>query len=122
MIVSCPQCNRRYRLNNEYLDKYIRCVCSAVLKVSDNQQNKSIDNLPEVTQSSTSKSPSIDSLIFPDLVHLLDLAEFEMSDQLSDASVDALPDIEAELPSFDDDEFEDVAIRHDCLALSRLKI
>lgn len=124
MIVSCPQCNRRYRMNNEYLDKYIRCVCSAVLKVSETRETKPIENLPESNDNSTLKPPTIDSLIFPDLVNLINLDQFETSDKFDAEAVDELPEIE--LPSFDEDEFEDTEESDDSSArkssLSNLEI
>ena len=56
MIVGCPQCNRRYRLGEEYLNKYI-CVCSAVLKVTASSTD-SLAKTKETQSASTSKLKS----------------------------------------------------------------
>ena len=117
MIVGCPQCNRRYRLSEEYLSKYIRCVCSAVLKVtpgkidSNNEVNKTqAPSIPSQNSNTISKEPVkygvsiMDSVIFPDLINLVDLSKF--SSNSSSEEEDNLPEIEQELPSFDEDNFE----------------
>ena len=117
MIVGCPQCNRRYRLSEEYLSKYIRCVCSAVLKVtpgkidSNNEVNKTqAPSIPSQNSNTISKEPVkygvsiMDSVIFPDLINLVDLSKF--SSNSSSKEEDNIPEIEQELPSFDEDNFE----------------
>ncbi len=113
MIVGCPQCNRRYRLGEEYIGKYIRCICSAVLKVSSStvhSASKNNDLSSKSTPSSSPSSPSneplkygisiMDSVIFPDFTNLIDLSKFTSDEE-------DLPEIEQELPSFDEDNFDD---------------
>ena len=117
MIVGCPQCNRRYRLGDEYLNKYIRCVCSAVLKVSASSTD-SIAKSKETQSASASKLKSntvssepikygvsiMDNVIFPDLTNLIDLSKFATDS--SSTTDESIPEIEQELPSFDEDNFE----------------
>ena len=117
MIIGCPQCNRRYRLGDEYLNKYIRCVCSAVLKVTPGK----IDSIAKDNDKISTSKPSVnteasanetvkygvsnmDSVIFPDLTNLIDLSQFA-SDSIDDS--EGIPEIDQELPSFDDDSFDD---------------
>ena len=113
MIVGCPQCNRRYRLGEEYIGKYIRCICSAVLKVSSSTVDSAAKNndlssksTPSSSSSSTSNQPLkygvsiMDSVIFPDFTNLVDLSKFTSDEE-------DIPEIEQELPSFDEDNFDD---------------
>lgn len=108
MILCCPKCNRRYRLNATFQDKYLRCVCSAVLRVSGNsnittqQKDKPVQTIisDQNTDAKFTKTES-QSIIFPDLTTLLDLSQFG-SEPNSE-----IPQMEQALPSFDDDEFSD---------------
>ncbi len=113
MIVGCPQCNRRYRLGEEYLGKYIRCICSAVLKVASSaadsfskgenfNSNSTASSGPnQTTQEPLKYGVSImDSIILPDFTKLIDLSQFS-SDK------EELPEIDHDLPSFDEDNFDE---------------
>ena len=117
MIVGCPQCNRRYRLGEEYLNKYIRCVCSAVLKVTASstdsvaktKETQSVST-PALKSNAVSNEPIkygvsiMDNVIFPDLTNLVDLSNFATDS--SSTTDESIPEIEQELPSFDEDNFE----------------
>lgn len=117
MIIGCPQCQRKYRLTEEFAGKMVRCVCSAILKVPGGEEvvpeassAPAPPPPPPAPSSEAEQAPEkeltwLEKIVYPNLTSLIDLSQFgdatEEEPELPD--MEDMPDFDDEIPDFDEE-------------------
>jgi len=111
MIVGCPNCNRKYKLGQEYSGKFIQCLCKNVLKVPE-----SSSFMPGFGSSGTPSNEEEEAfwsdLLLPSPTALFDFDRYgpvEDQKEEPEKSLD-MPALHEDMPSFEEDDmgFEDM--------------
>ena len=102
MILSCPNCNRKYKLGQEYAGKFIQCICKNVLKVPESSSYMA--GFGAISQPPEQEDGFWSDLLLPSPTALFNFDRYGPAVYASEPepSID-VPNLDEEMPSFDED-------------------